>query len=311
MSSLLEVEALVKRYGERTAVDGLSFTVGPGEIYGLLGPNGAGKTTTIRVLTGLLPPTSGSVGVAGHDPFVEPLRARAALGWAGQETTLYDDLSAEENLRMACVLARVPRNRIRARVAELLEIVGLADRARDRVAAYSGGMKRRLHLAVALVHDPAVLLLDEPLVGVDPQARAHLITMIEGLRDRGRAILLTTHDMDDAQRLCTRVGIIDRGKLIAEGTVEELQAGLGERDLLRLEGAFPEGFEPAFPGGLGAEVLSAHEGELLVAVPNGPRALPAVLAALEDAGHPVARATLERPTLETLFLKLTGRELRD
>ncbi len=311
MEPLLEVEDLVKRYGERTAVDGLSLAVEPGEIYGLLGPNGAGKTTTIMVLTGLLAPTFGSVKIAGADPFVEPLRARAAMGWAGQETTLYDDLTGEENLRMACLLARIPRRRVRTRVAELLEEVGLADRGRERVGTYSGGMKRRLHLAVALVHDPLVLLLDEPLVGVDPQARAHLTGMIEELRRRGRAILLTTHDMDDAQRLCYRVGIIDGGRLIAEGTVEELQAELGERDLLRLEGGFPAGFEPEFPPELDAETLSAHEDELLVAVPSGPQALPAILAALEGAGHRVERVTLERPTLETLFLRLTGRELRD
>ena len=311
MEFLLEVNGLVKRYGERPAVDGLSFAVAPGEIYGLLGPNGAGKTTTIRVITGLLAPTAGSVRVGGFDPFVDPLEARARLGWAGQETTLYEDLTAAENLRMACVLARVPSKRIRGRVAELLETIGLADRAGDRVATYSGGMKRRLHLAVALVHDPPVLLLDEPLVGVDPQARAHLMGMIEGLREQGRSIVLTTHDMDDAQRLCSRVGIIDHGTLIAEGTVEELQARLGERDVLRIAGDFPEGFSPVLPSELGAEVLTAHADELVVAVPSGPSALPAVLAALEDTGRRVERATLERPTLETLFLELTGRELRD
>jgi len=311
MEPLLELRNLVKDFGERRAVDGLSFTVAPGEIYGLLGPNGAGKTTTIRVITGLLPPTSGSVQVSGFDPFVEPLEARARLGWAGQETTLYEDLTGEENLRMACVLARVPGREIRGRVAALMETIGLADRARDRVATYSGGMKRRLHLAVALVHDPALLLLDEPLVGVDPQARAHLIGLIDGLRKQGRAILLTTHDMDDAQRLCSRVGIVDGGRLIAEGTVEELQASLGERDVLRLEGSFPAEPAPGLPEALEARILSIQEGELLVAVPNGPQALPTVLAALEGAGYHVDRATLERPTLETLFLRLTGRELRD
>jgi linearmycin/streptolysin S transport system ATP-binding protein len=311
MKRLLEVSDLVKTYGERRAVDGLSFDVGEGEIYGLLGPNGAGKTTAIKVVTGLLPPTSGSVKVAGFDPFAEPLKAKAQLGWVGQETSLYEDLTADENLRLACALTRVPRSEVRSRVAELLEAIGLADRARERVSSFSGGMKRRLHLAVALVHRPKLLLLDEPLVGVDPQARAHLTEVIERLAREGHAVLLTTHDMDDAQRLCGRVGIIDHGKLLAEGTVDELQASLGERDLLRLDGDFDESSPPALPRELGAEILSAHPGELLVSVDSGSEALPRVLAAAEAGGRSVTRVTLERPTLETLFLKLTGRELRD
>lgn len=311
MDELLAVSHLVKRYGERTAVNDLSFVVAPGEVYGLLGPNGAGKTTTVKVVTGLLPPTSGSVRVAGFDPYGEPMKAKAKLGWAGQETSLYEDLTAEENLRLACTLARVPRAKVRSRTAELLETIGLADRGKERVARYSGGMKRRLHLALAMVHDPRLLLLDEPLVGVDPQARAHLITIIERLAAGGRAVLLTTHDMDDAQRLCTRVGIIDHGKLLAEGTVEELQASLGERDLLRLEGDFAEGDALALPPEMGGEILAVHAGEILVSVDNGPEALPRVLSAIEAGGRRVRRAALERPTLETLFLKLTGRELRD
>jgi len=310
MQVLLEVNGLLKRYGERTAVEDLSFSVREGEIYGLLGPNGAGKTTTIKVLTGLLPPTSGSVRVAGFDPYAEPLKAKAQLGWVGQETSLYEDLNARENLELACALGRVPRPEVRARVAELLETIGLADRARDRVSKYSGGMKRRLHLAVALVHRPRVLLLDEPLVGVDPQARAHLMGLIERLAEEGHAVLLTTHDMDDAQRLSSRVGILDHGELLAEGTVAELQARLGERDVLRLSGELPEELPP-LPAELEAERLSLRADELMLAVPNGSQALPRILAALERQGVVIDRVTLERPTLETLFLELTGRELRD
>ncbi len=310
MAVLLEVRELVKRYGERTAVDRVSFTVNEGEIYGLLGPNGAGKTTTIKVLTGLLPPTSGSVRIAGFDPFAEPLKAKAQLGWVGQETSLYEDLTAGENLRLACALGRVPRSEVRRRVAELLETIGLADRAGERVSRFSGGMKRRLHLAVALVHRPLVLLLDEPLVGVDPQARAHLMGLIARLAEEGHAVLLTTHDMDDAQRLSSRVGILDHGKLLAEGTVDELQARLGERDVLKLSGRFP-GELPPLPEALGAETLSLRDDELMLAVPNGSTALPRILGVLERDGISVERATLERPSLETLFLELTGRELRD
>ncbi|NOZ95915.1 MAG: ATP-binding cassette domain-containing protein [Acidobacteria bacterium] len=310
MAVLLEVRELVKRYGERIAVDHVAFTVSAGEIYGLLGPNGAGKTTTIKVLTGLLPPTSGSVRIAGFDPFAEPLKAKAQLGWVGQETSLYEDLTARENLELACALGRVPRSEVRSRVAGLLETIGLADRAGERVSRFSGGMKRRLHLAVALVHRPRVLLLDEPLVGVDPQARAHLMGLIERLAEEGHAVLLTTHDMDDAQRLSSRVGILDHGKLLAEGTVDELQARLGERDVLRLSGSFP-GELPPLPEALGAETLSLREDELMLAVPNGSTALPRILGILEGEGISVERAALERPSLETLFLELTGRELRD
>ncbi len=311
MPHLLEVNHLTKRYGERAAVDDLSFVVGPGEAYGLLGPNGAGKTTTIKILAGLVAPTSGRVRVAGHDPMVEPLKAKAQLGWVSQDLALYDDLTAEENLRLAATLGRVPRIEVRRRCAELLELTGLADRARDRAGTYSGGMKRRLHLAMALAHRPRVLLLDEPLAGVDPQARAHLVDSIRALAEGGCALLLTTHDMDDAERLCHRVGIMDHGSLLAEGTVDELRARLGERDLLRLEGHFDPTAPPPMPPEVEGERLSVSADSLLVAVSHGGTALPRVLAAAEAAGAQVERVTLERPSLETVFLALTGRELRD
>lgn len=311
MDNLLEVKNLVKRYGDRTAVDDLSFAIAPSEIYGLLGPNGAGKTTTIKILTGLMPPGSGSVRIAGHDPFAEPIAAKEELGWVDQETSVYEDLSAEENLRLACALARVPADSVKPRIAELLDDIGLADRAKSRVSTYSGGMKRRLHLALALVHRPKVLLLDEPMVGVDPQARAYLMETIADLASRGHSVLLTTHDMNDAERLCNRVGIIDSGRLLTEGTVEELQSSLGESDVLRLAGAFEEGAAERLREHLGAGVLTSTEEEVLIAVDNGSEALPSVLAAAESAGVQVKKVTLERPTLETLFLKLTGRELRD
>ncbi len=308
MGTLLKVDRLVKTYGSRAAVDGLSFEVGAGEIYGLLGPNGAGKTTTVKTIAGLLRPSSGTVTVAGLDPYLRPLEAKAHLGWVGQETSLYDDLSAEENLRLACALARVPRRATRSRVEALLEMTGLSGRSDERVAKFSGGMKRRLHLAVALVHKPDVLLLDEPLVGIDPQARAYLTGVIERLAAEGHAVLLTTHDMDDAERLSNRVGILDEGHLLAEGTVDELRARLGERDIVRVTGAFGGGV-PELDGPV--EILSRSASELAVAVSRGPEALPRVLAAIERGGGHVDRVVLERPSLETLFLKLTGRELRD
>ncbi len=311
MGALLTVDRLVKRYGDRTAVAELSFTIEAGEIYGLLGPNGAGKTTTVKTIAGLLRPSSGTVAIAGFDPYQRPLEAKAHLGWAGQETSLYEDLTARENLRLACALTRVPTREVRGRIGDLLEMIGLAGRAEDRVATFSGGMKRRLHLAVALVHDPDLLLLDEPLVGIDPQARAHLVGVIEQLAADGHGVMLTTHDMNDAERLAHRVGILDRGRLLAEGTIDELQAILGERDIVRLTGVFGE--DPFQRDGWdgGIEILSRSANEVAVAVAHGPEALPRVLAAVEAAGGQVGRVVLERPSLETLFLKLTGRELRD
>lgn len=311
MKPLLEVRDLVQRYGERTAVDGLGFRVDAGEIYGLLGPNGAGKTTTIQAIAGLRRPAAGHVSVAGFNPYTAPLQARAALGWAGQETTLYPDLTATEHLRLVCALGGVPRNKTAARVAEVLDAIGLSERARERVSGFSGGMKRRLHFGIALVHEPQVLLLDEPLVGIDPQARAHLISLIETLAGEGRAILLTTHDMDDAERLCRRVGILDEGKLLAEGTVEELQGTLGERDILRFEGTFPEGQPLDVAAELDVEVLHQGVAEWVAAAKRGSEVLPRVLSGLEAAGAAIDRVSMERPSLETLFLRLTGRELRD
>ncbi len=310
MDHAVEVRNLVKEYGSRRAVDGLSFHVEAGEIYALLGPNGAGKSTTLTILTGLMAPTSGRVAVAGFDPLTDPIAARSRLGWAGQETSVYPDLTAAENLRLACVLARVPRAETRGRVGELLEAVGLSDRARNRVGTFSGGMKRRLHLAVALVHRPRVLLLDEPLVGIDPQTRAYLLGMIRSLAEQGAAVLLTTHDLADAEQLAHRIGIMDRGRMLAEGTLEELRARAGRHDVIRLSGSFGTEVEEALRA-VPARLLAAGEHRIVLEAEDGAAALPAVLERLTARGGEVRRATIERPTLETLFLELTGRELRD
>ncbi len=305
------VDRLVKEYPETRALDGVSFTIPRGEIYALLGPNGAGKTTTVTILTGLRPPTSGRVAIAGIDPFAEPVEARRHLGWAGQETSVYRDLTARENLALACAMAGMPRARTRARIAELLETVGLADRAGSRVAAFSGGMMRRLHLAMALVHQPDVLLLDEPLVGIDPQTRAWLLEMIRGLAAGGTAVLLTTHDLDDAEQLAHRIGILDHGAMIAEGTLDELREIVGERDLVTVEGELEGAASEALFDGLPVEHLSAGPSRLVLRAPDGAALLPAILERVTAAGLVIHRVAVERPSLETLFLALTGRGLRD
>ncbi len=310
-ASAVTVEGLVKEYPGIRALAGVSFHVARGEIYALLGPNGAGKTTLLTILTGLRAPTAGTVRIAGADPLAHPVEARRHLGWAGQETSVYDDLTARENLALACALAGVPRGGTPGRIAALLETVGLADRARDRVGTFSGGMKRRLHLAMAMVHEPPVLLLDEPLVGIDPQTRAYLLEMIADLAGGGTAVLLTTHDLADAEQLAHRIGILDGGELIAEGTLDELRASVGERDLVTVEGGFDTGRIPELIDGLPVELLASEDGRLVARVPEGTSILPAILQRATAAGIPVHRAMVERPTLETLFLTLTGRELRD
>jgi ABC-2 type transport system ATP-binding protein len=221
----LACSALRKRFGERSAVDGLAFDVRAGEAYGLLGPNGAGKTTTIRMVCGILPPDGGSVTIAGRAVSGrEGAAARAALGYVPQGLALFPSLSLVENLRFWAQLQGVPRRGRDERVHEALELVGLADRATDRVEHCSGGMQRRLNLAAALMHRPRLLVLDEPTVGVDPQSRAALLDRLAELRDEGTAVLYTSHYMDEVERLCDRVGIIDHGTMLVEGTPQGLPA---------------------------------------------------------------------------------------
>ena len=229
---------LTYSYGARRAVDGLSFVVRPGEAYGLLGPNGAGKTTTIRMVCGIVPARSGSVTIDGRRlrPGPAGRDARVALGYVPQDVALYPNLTLAENLGYWATMQGVPRRRRRARAHEVLELVGLADRAGDRVEHCSGGMQRRVNLAVALVHRPPVVVLDEPTVGVDAQSRAALPRTLAGLRDGGTALLYTSHYMDEVARLCDRVGVIDHGRLLAEGFPAALVAE--HPDVTDLEGLF-------------------------------------------------------------------------
>jgi ABC-2 type transport system ATP-binding protein len=311
-SRLIEVEGLRKAYGELVAVDGVSFTAAPGQILGLLGPNGAGKSTTIGCISGLLTPSAGRARVLGHDVALEPRAAKAALGVVPQELALYDEVSAEENLRFwgeACGLAGAA---LRGKVGEVLELVGLADRARVSVKKFSGGMKRRLNFACGVVHAPKVLLLDEPTVGVDPQSRVRLLDLVREQARGGACVLYTTHYMEEAQALCDRIGIIDHGRLIAMGTLAELRALIGERDLVRVAGRFdPARAAAALARVEGLEVVQAGEEALTLALPEASRRLPALFAALEAAGAEVRETTMTQPSLESLFIKLTGKELRE
>ena len=315
---MIEVEGLRKTYGDLVAVDGLSFRAEPGSLYGLLGPNGAGKSTAIGCVSGLLEPTEGSVRVLGHDVVGEALAARAGLGVVPQELALYQDLSAIENLRFWGGAYGLRGGELAARATEVLARVGLEDRAKEPVKRFSGGMKRRLNFAAAVLHRPKVLLLDEPTVGVDPQSRVRLLDLVREEAAGGTCVLYTTHYMEEAEALCDRLAVVDHGRLIAEGTLEELREKTGERDLLRLAGAFDAARVRAALDALGAaegelaglEVVQAEPEQLTLSLPEAGRRLPAVFAALTEAGADVRETTLTQPSLESLFIELTGKELR-
>ncbi|MFN7932932.1 MAG: ABC transporter ATP-binding protein [Bryobacteraceae bacterium] len=303
---MLEIQDLRKAYGDFVAVQNLSLRAAGGEVFGLLGPNGAGKTTTIHCIGGLLTPTSGHIRVNGHDVVREGRKARAALGVAPQEIALYEELSAQQNLEYWGAAQGLSSAELRQRIPEVLEHVGLLDRAKDPVRNFSGGMKRRMNFACGIVHRPKVLLLDEPTAGVDPQSRVRLLDLVRAQARAGACVLYTTHYMEEAESLCDRLAIVDHGKLIAQGTLTELRAMLGERDLVRLTGLFP-----TRPSLNGIEVLQHAEDSLVLSVPQAAMRLPEIFAAVAQAGGEVRGATVTQPSLESLFIKLTGKELRE
>jgi ABC-2 type transport system ATP-binding protein len=229
---LIETRNLVKKYGEKLAVDDVSFEVRGGEVFGFLGPNGAGKTTTIKMIVGLLQPTAGAVKVAGFDVQTQPLQAKAACGYVPDTPNLYPKLSGRELLRFVGDLYELKRNTVDERIAELLRLFDLTEVQDDLIDSYSHGMKQKAALAAALIHDPRVLVLDEPTVGLDPKSARLIKDMLRQLADRGSAVFLSTHILEIAERMCDRIGIIDKGRLVAVGTMDELRAlGKGERSL--------------------------------------------------------------------------------
>ncbi len=309
---MIKVEGLSKHYGDLVAVDDVSFTAEPGAIFGLLGPNGAGKSTTIGCISGLLKPGAGKISVLGHDAVTDGPASRSRLGVVPQELALYEDLSARENLAYWGSAYRLHGAHLKQRIDEVLELSGLTDRAKEPVKKFSGGMKRRLNFACGLVHEPEVLLLDEPTVGVDPQSRVLLLDLVVQLARNGACVLYTTHYMEEAESLCDRLAIIDHGKIIAEGTLEQLRGILGERDLLRLTGTFDTAASrTALTGVDDVELVQAEPEMLTLAAPQASKKLSAIFKALAGAGAEVRETTLTRPNLETLFIKLTGRELRE
>ena len=311
MDPILEIQNLSKRYGNHVAVDDISFNVPRGSVFGLLGPNGAGKSTAIGCISGLLKPTEGSVRVNGHDVVKDGRAAKQSLGVVPQELSLYEDVSASENLRFWGAAYGMRGSELESRAHDVLAYTGLLDRAEEPVKNYSGGMKRRINFGCAIMHRPKVLLLDEPTVGVDPQSRARLFEMVQEQVEHGMAVLYTTHYREEAELLCDERAIVDHGKLIADGTLEELRGMVGEKDILRLAGSFaPDKTRAVLSSLPDVQVVVAESESIRLAVADASRRLPELFEAITATGGEVRETTLSQPSLETLFLKLTGKELR-
>ena len=329
MSVILEAEKLVKKYGENVAVKGISFTMQEGEVFGLLGPNGAGKSTTISMLTCLFPPTEGSIRIYGHDVIKEANQVKRLIGIVPQDLALYPTLNARDNLTFYGQMFGLGGADLKQRVETVLQYVAMTDRAKDAVKTYSGGMKRRINLAVGLIHSPRILFLDEPTVGVDPQSRNHIFESVERLnREQGMSILYTSHYMEEVERLCHRVAIIDRGQLIAQDTPKNLVAMLGGgiirigmikadekvrqavEKLSEVKSAdFMAGVEPEADEG--AATPPARKTLLKVeARQQANEALVQVIQLFNEHNVPILSVETLEPNLETVFLHLTGKSLR-
>jgi ABC-2 type transport system ATP-binding protein len=309
---VLRAQGLVKRFGGTTAVDGVDLLVGAGETVGLIGPNGAGKTTAISMIAGLLPPDAGTVDVAGLSMARQPLAAKRHLGLVPQDLAIYPELSARENLRFFGRLQGMRGAGLTARVGEVLELVGLADRATGPTKAYSGGMKRRLNIGIGLLHHPTLLILDEPTVGVDPQSRNAILESVEGLTTEGMAVLYTTHYMEEAERLCDRIVIIDAGRVQAQGTRDQLVELTGEVDTITLAGSGDLGAATEAVQRLGPVQRVARDGAALrLTVRGAPTAIAGIVTAAGAAGMSLSDVQIHRPDLEAVFLHLTGKALRD
>jgi ABC-2 type transport system ATP-binding protein len=313
--AILDIRKITKSYGDLVALDHFSLTLGRGEVIGLLGPNGAGKTTLISILSGTLRGFTGSVQFKGQDLFANR-KLKNQLGIVPQEMAFYEELGALDNLLFWGGLYDRPRARIKARALELLDLVELSGRSREPVKRFSGGMKRRLNIAIGLIHEPELLLLDEPTVGIDVQAKVSILDIIRDVGKRGTSVVFTTHQLAEVEQTCSRIAIMDEGKLLAQGTLAELIRIVGERELVDVVGEFSAaGFVAALQGDSaqalpGVEVLLAEDNLAHLAVTVSDR-IPGVLERLFQRGIRVSDLRIKTPNLEAVFLKLTGRSLRD
>ena len=314
MSAILHVQNLVKNYGDFKAVKGVSFDIEEGEIFSLLGPNGAGKTTTISILSTLYAPTSGDATIGGHSITKDPMGVRGIIGVVPQDLALYEDLTARENLIFWGQMYNLSGKALHARVDEVLEQIGLTDKAKDRVKTYSGGMKRRVNIGVGLLHKPRLLFMDEPTVGIDPQSRRAILDTVKDLNNQGMTLLYTTHYMEEAEELSHRVGIFDHGEMIAIGTQKELTQQVGEAETLILhvgENDDSEALAKTLKDIQGVQQATAVDHEVSVVCAEAEDVLAAVVTKANDRGIKIRSIDIREPNLEAVFLHLTGRALRD
>ncbi|HET9203919.1 MAG TPA: ABC transporter ATP-binding protein [Acidimicrobiia bacterium] len=312
MTTVLAAEGLNKKFDDLVAVDGVSFEIAEGETFGLLGPNGAGKTTSISMVAGLLEPDSGTVHVAGTPIRTNSTDGRAEIGLVPQELAIYPDLTGAENLRFFGRLYGMRGEELEKRVAEVLEVIGLTDRKDDLTREYSGGMQRRLNNGIGLLHRPRLLILDEPTVGVDPQSRNAILESVEELSGQGIAILFTTHYMEEAERLCDRVAIIDQGVIQAEGTRRELVSLVGKKDRISVTaGGDLTGIARAAAGLSGVTEASASDHGIEVLTSDAATLLPSLMSCFSSVGASITGVQIFEPNLEAVFLHLTGKALRD
>ena len=321
-SEAVAVTDLYKHFGDIKAVDGISFSIGKGEIFSLLGPNGAGKSTTISILSCLQQPDEGDAAIMGNSVLRDPQAVKAEIGVVPQDVALYEDLSGRENLTFWGKMYGLKGQSLKTRVDEVLALIGLADRQKDRVGKYSGGMKRRLNIGVAFLHNPNVIIMDEPTVGIDPQSRRHILDGVKEMNSRGVTVLYTTHYMEEAQELSSHIAIMDFGKIIASGTHEELVKLVGEQDRIDIGISGSDGSVVEKWGELeGVSQASINEDsagenlpgeyEATVLVDDSNLALPRLFEIASSEGVRINSVDIQEPNLETVFLHLTGRGLRD
>jgi len=312
MSLAIEVQDLHKSFGDFQAVKGATFQAKTGEVLSLLGPNGAGKSTTISMLSGLLAPTGGDASIMGRSVTKEPEAAKANLGVVPQDIALYPDLSALENLFFWGKMYGLRGAVLKARVDEVLEIIGLTDRQKDHVGKFSGGMKRRVNIGAALLHKPAVVIMDEPTVGIDPQSRRHILDNVKELNRQGMTVLYTTHYMEEAAELSHHIAIMDKGKVIAHGTHDELIKMVGEETRIDVTlNAEVEKVLGAWRAVQGVARIDALDGKVTALVDDSNRVLPRLFEAASTVNVRITSVDIREPNLETVFLHLTGRALRD
>ncbi len=306
---MIQVNNLSKSFDKIQAVNNISFTIEKGEIFGLLGPNGAGKSTTINMLSTILQSDNGTIHIDGIDVKTNPKACKKLIGVVPQEISLYEELSAYDNLLFWGKLYDIPPKELKENINSILELIGLSDRKKDLIKTYSGGMKRRINIAAAILHQPKVLFMDEPTVGIDPQSRNHIFEVIETLNKQGMTIIYTTHYMEEVERLCKRIAIIDSGKIIAQGTQTELQHLTNVKETIELE------FESLSTNAVqNFKEKTGHDAVQIdnkISIASTVKKLPAIITVCNELNMEIKDLTFKKANLEAIFLSLTGKQLRD